>query len=86
LLNVGKVLLFAKQTQVHAKKTRGVGIEVTQKLHEETWITTNNLCWQSVQDPCRIVFENCRCSWNISSWRLDMKICLFSEHFPIFIV
>jgi len=35
-LNVGKVLLFAKQTQVHAKKTRGVGIEVTQKLHEET--------------------------------------------------
>jgi len=28
-LNVAKVLLFAKQTQVHAKKTRGAGIEVT---------------------------------------------------------
>jgi len=30
LLNVGKVLLFAKQTQVHAKKTRGAGVEVAQ--------------------------------------------------------
>jgi len=36
-LNVGKVLLLEKQTQVHAEKTRGAGIEVTQKLHEETW-------------------------------------------------
>jgi len=71
-LNVGKVLLFAKQTQVHAKKTRGAGIEVTQKLQEETWIAANNFCWQSVQNPCRVVFENCRCLWNRSSWRLDM--------------
>jgi len=30
LLNVGKVLLLAKQTQVHAEKTRGAGLEVTQ--------------------------------------------------------
>jgi len=35
-LTVGKVLLLANQTQVHAKKTRGTGSEVTQKLHEET--------------------------------------------------
>jgi len=33
---MSEVLLFAKQTQVHAKKMRGAGIEVTQKLHEET--------------------------------------------------
>jgi len=25
-----------RKTEVHAKKTRGAGIEVTQKLHEET--------------------------------------------------
>jgi len=85
LFNVGKVLLLAKQTQVHAEKTRRAGIEVTQKLHEETWNALSNLCWQSVQDPCRIVFENCRCSWNRSSWRSDSKICLLSENFPIFI-
>jgi len=30
LLNVRKVLLFAKQTQDHAEKTRGAGIEVKQ--------------------------------------------------------
>ena len=30
LLNVGKVLLLAKQAQVHAEKTCGAGIEVTQ--------------------------------------------------------
>jgi len=35
-LNVGKVLLLAKQTQVNAEKTRGAGIEVAQKLQEET--------------------------------------------------
>jgi len=35
-LNVGKVVLLAKQTQVQAEKTRGAGIEVTQKLHVET--------------------------------------------------
>jgi len=29
-LNVRKLLLLAKQTQVHAKKMRGAGIEVTQ--------------------------------------------------------
>jgi len=29
-LNVQKVLLLAKQAQVHAEKTNGAGIEVTQ--------------------------------------------------------
>ena len=53
-----KVLLLAKQTQAHAEKTCGVGIEMTQKLHEETWNAASDLCWQSVQDPCHIVFEN----------------------------
>jgi len=77
--------LLAKQTQLHAEKTCGAGIEMTQKLHEETWNAVSNLCWQSVQDPCRILFENCRCSWNRSSWRSDLKVCLFSENFPIFI-
>jgi len=60
-------LLLEKQSQVHAEKTREAVIVVTQKLHEETWNASSNLCWQSVQDPCRIVFENCRCSWNRSS-------------------
>jgi len=46
LLNVGKVLLLAKQAQVHAEETRGAGIEVTRKLHEETWNATNYLCRQ----------------------------------------
>ena len=64
---------------------RGAGIEVTEKLHEETWNAASNLCWQSVQDPCRMLFENCRCLWNRSLWLSDLKICLFSEHFPIFI-
>jgi len=50
------------------------------KLYEETWNAASNLRWHSVQDPCRIVFENCRCSWHS-----DLKICLLSEYFPIFI-
>jgi len=28
-LNVGKVFLLAKQTQVHAEKTPGAGLQVT---------------------------------------------------------
>jgi len=79
-LNVRKLLLLAKQTQVHAEKTRGAGLEVTQTLREETWNAASNFCWQSVQDPCGVVFENCGCSW-----RSDLKICLFSEIFPIFV-
>jgi len=35
-LNVGKLLLLAKQTQVQTEKMRGAELEVTQKLHEET--------------------------------------------------
>jgi len=67
-LNVGKVLLLAKQTYVHAEKTRVAGSEVTQKLHEESWNAVSNLCCQSAQALCgrlNIAFENCRCSWNI---------------------
>jgi len=72
LLNFGKVLLLENKHRFTPKKTRGAGIVVAQKLHEETWNATSNLCWQSVQDPCSIAFENCRCSWNRSSWRWDM--------------
>jgi len=79
-LNFGKVLLLEKQAQVHAEKNVWAGIIVTQKLHEETWNAASNLCWQSVQDPCLIVFENCRCSWYRwyrllyyrSSWRSNL--------------
>jgi len=45
----------------------------------------SNVCWQFVQGPCHIMFENCTCSWNRSSWRSDLKMCLFSDHFPFFI-
>ena len=31
------------------------------------------------------MFENYRCSWNRSSLSSDLKICLISVHFPIFI-
>jgi len=31
------------------------------------------------------VFENCRCARNRSSLGSDLKICLFSENFPIFL-
>jgi len=33
------------------------------ELHEETWNAACYLYWQSMLDPCLIVFENCRCSW-----------------------
>ena len=76
-----KFYFLAKQTQVPAEKTRGAGIEVPQKLHEETWNAVSNLCWQSAQDPCCIVFENCRCSWNRSTWCSDLKIFYFQKIF-----
>ena len=50
-------------------------------LHEETWNAANNLCWQFVQDPCHIVFENCRCSWNRRSWPSDLKFFYFRKIF-----
>jgi len=75
-LNVGKVLLLAKQTQVHAEETRGTGIKMTQRQHEEARNAAGNL-WQSVQGQCRTVFENCRCSWNRRSWRSELKSWLF---------
>jgi len=48
-LNVGKVLLFSKTNTGPRRKTCGAGIEVTQKLHEETGNAVSNLCWQFVQ-------------------------------------
>jgi len=42
------VLLLAKHTHVHAEKTRGARLEVTQKVHEKTCNAASNLCWQSV--------------------------------------
>jgi len=66
LLNVGKVLLLAKQTQVYAEKTRGSGIEVTQKYTEKPEMPpvtfVGNLCKINA-----VLFENCRCSWNRSA-------------------
>jgi len=53
-----KKLLLAKQTLVHAAETRGVGVKMTQKIQEKKWNAASNSCWQSVQDPCRIVLEN----------------------------
>jgi len=79
-LNVRNVFLLAKQTQVHTEETRGVGMEVTQNYTKKPEMPPENLCCQSAQDPCLIVFENCRCSW-----RSNLKICLLSEYFPIFI-
>jgi len=57
---------------------------MTQKLHEKTW-NAGNLSWQSVQDPCRIMFENCRCSWNRSSSRSDLKILYFRKIFLVWL-
>ena len=34
-MKVGKVLLLAKQAQVHAEKTRGAGVEVTQSYSKK---------------------------------------------------
>jgi len=50
---------------------------MTQKQHEEARIAASNVCWQSVQDQCRTVFENCRCSWNRRLWRSELKSLLF---------
>jgi len=76
-LIVEKNLLLAKQTNVRSEKTSGAGIKVTQKIHEKKRNAVSNLCCQSVQDPCRIVFENCWCAWNRSSWCSDLKKFFF---------
>ena len=39
-LNVGKLLLLAKQTQVHAEETRGAGMEVAQNYTKKPEIPT----------------------------------------------
>jgi len=51
--------------------------------HEMVSVTLLAVC--ATARPCRIVLENCRCAWNRSSWGSDLKICLFSENFSIFI-
>jgi len=50
-----KLLLLAKQTQVHAEKRRYAGTNVKQEMHEKKQNAASNLCWPSVQAPCRIV-------------------------------
>jgi len=32
----------------------------------------SNVCWQSIQGPCREMFENYRCAWKKSSWHSDL--------------
>jgi len=53
-LNIGKVLLLAKQTQVYAEKRVGRHRSDT-NIHEETGNAASNLCWQSGQNLCSIV-------------------------------
>jgi len=57
---------------------------VTQKYAKKnemlTAIFVGSLCTSHA-----VVFENCRCAWNRSTWRPDFKIYSFSDHFPIFI-
>jgi len=82
LVECGKIFINS-QTNTSPRRRKRV------QWHRNDTKTTRNqkcLCCHSVQDPCRIVFENCRFSWNRSSWRSGLKICLFSEKFPIFIV
>jgi len=57
--------LLIKQTQVHAEKSIGNAnyTETTRKNGN----AASNFSWQSVQDPCRIEFENCSCAYNIST-------------------
>jgi len=70
-LNVGKVVLLAKQTQVYVswvdtEKTRGADTEVIQNYAKKPeMLPVTFVGSHSVQYPWRIVFENCRCSWNI---------------------
>jgi len=58
---------------------------VTQKLYENHRNAVSNLWWQSVQDPYRIIFENCKCACNRRTWGLDLKVFLFSANFPFFV-
>jgi len=71
-LNVGKVLLLAKQTQLHAEKTSVAGIEVTRgatrldgvrgkkqvwRLHARTWgLSEVNLLLKKVLVTLLVVF------------------------------
>jgi len=78
-LNVAKILIIKKETQVFAKETRGVGTEMALKIHGEKRNSANKLFWQSVLESCRIEFENCRITWKRSTQGKDMKSCYFSE-------
>jgi len=82
LSNLKKVNLLMWERFITCKTSTGPR---RKNLHEEAWNAASDLCWQSVQDPCRTLFENCRCSWNRSSWPSDLNFFLFSENFPTFI-
>jgi len=71
-------------TGPHRKTTRGRHKSDTKHARKKR-NAGSNICWQSVQDPCRTVFENRRRAWNRSPCRSDLKIGLFSENFPIFV-
>jgi len=81
LLIVEKFLFFSKTNT--RRNTRWAVTKVIQKVHEKKRNAASSLCCQSVQSPCHIVFKNCRCACKRSSCRSDLKICLFSETFPI---
>ena len=59
MLIVEKSLSLEKQTRVCAENTRGRHKCDTKNTRKKRNVASN-LCWQSVQDPCRIVFEYCR--------------------------
>jgi len=40
--------------------------------------------WRSVQEPCRIVFEACRCTCSRTKLGWDMKLSHFQVHFVTF--
>jgi len=67
LLNVEKILITKKETQVLAEEMRGVGTEMALKIHEKKRNSANKLFLQSVLESCRIEFENCKITWKRSA-------------------
>jgi len=60
-LNVKKSSLLTKQTQVQAEKSVGQACK-WRKTARNKRNAASSICWQSVQDQCRILFENSRCA------------------------
>jgi len=84
LLVVEKILFLKKRRRSTPKNTREAGISATQKIpkeHEFVPVTFVGGLYNTYAVLCSKI---CRYSGNRSAWRLDLKICLFSENFPIF--